>query len=135
MFEYQAVLVSVALAVYAACATGGGLRRWRRSSPGRCRRRSRSGAYHTALFGRPWRFPFANIENPVFAQTAHRAGFHGLSLPHLAAFPRFLFSPSYGLFAFSPVLALGVVGVVALFVRGPRGRAARRRAGDGGLPC
>ena len=33
-------------------------RRWRRSSRGRCRRRWRWGLYHTALFGRPWRFPF-----------------------------------------------------------------------------
>jgi hypothetical protein len=84
------------------------------------------GVFHTVLFGRPWRFPFGNVENPVFAKTAHGAGFHGLSLPHLSAFPSFLFSPSYGLFAFSPVLALGIVGVVALFVRGSRG--ARRDA-------
>ena len=50
------------------CATGSAGRRWRRSSRGRCRRRSRSAPYHTALFGRPWRFPFGNVENPVFAR-------------------------------------------------------------------
>ena len=60
------------------------------------------------------------------ARPRTHAGFHGLSLPHWSAFPSFLFSPSYGLFAFSPVLALGVVGVVVLFVRGSRG--ARRDA-------
>jgi len=78
------------------------------------------GAYHTALFGRPWRFPYANIENEAFARGDHAAGFFGLTLPHWSAFPGFLFSPSYGLFAFSPVLALGVVAIVAVFVRGSR---------------
>jgi hypothetical protein len=78
------------------------------------------GAYHTALFGRPWRFPYAYIENPSFAQAHHAAGFHGLTLPHLAAFPSFLVSPAYGLFAFSPVLALGLVGLWPLARRGPR---------------
>src|SRR5205823_6820446 len=69
------------------------------------------------------------VENPVFARTAHHAGFHGLSLPQLTAFPSFLFSPSYGLFMFSPVLLLGVAAIVALFARGPRGpRGARRDA-------
>ena len=120
LFEYQAVLVSIALAVYV------GIRQRRRPAAvaaflgGASPAVVALGAYHTALFGRPWRLPFGYIENPVFAQTAHRAGFHGLSLPHPAAFPAFLFSPSYGLFAFSPVLVLGVVGVVALYVRGRR---------------
>jgi hypothetical protein len=80
------------------------------------------GVYHTALFGRPWRFPFGNVENPQFARTAHAAGFHGLTLPHLAAFPSFLFSPAYGLFAFSPVLLVGVVGVGVAIARGGRAR-------------
>jgi len=126
MFEYQAALVSVALAVYAA------VRYRRRPSAvalfvaGAVPPAVALGIYHTALFGRPWLFPFGNVENPVFARTAHHAGFHGLSLPQLAAFPSFLFSPSYGLFMFSPVLLLGVAGSVALFRRGPRG--ARRDA-------
>jgi len=120
LFEYQAVLVSVALAVCVAV-------QYRRRPGlvaafviGAVPPAVALGAYHTVVFGRPWRLPFGYIENPVFAQTAHKVGFHGLSLPHPAAFPAFLFSPSYGLFAFSPVLALGVVGVIALFVRGRR---------------
>jgi hypothetical protein len=127
MFEYQAALVAAALAVYVV------VRYNRRASAvtaflaGAVPPAVALGAYHTALFGRPWRFPFGNVENPAFAATAHHAGFHGLSLPHLKAFPSFLFSPSYGLFAFSPVLLLGVVGVVALFVR--RSRGAHRDAG------
>src|SRR5262245_18863316 len=85
MFEYQAVLVSVALAVYA------GVRYRRRLwalaafVAGALPPAFALGAYHTVLFGRPWRFPFGNVENPVFARTAHQAGFHGLSLPHWGA--------------------------------------------------
>jgi hypothetical protein len=126
-FEYQAALVAAALAVTVAI-------RYRRRAwavgafvAGTVPPAVALGWYHTALFGRPWRFPFGNVENPVFARTAHHAGFHGLSLPQPAAFPSFLFSPSYGLFAFSPVLLLGVVGVVVLFARGHR--SARRDAG------
>jgi hypothetical protein len=119
-FEYQAALVSLALALYAAA-------RNRHRPPalaafvaGAVPPAVALGVFHTALFGRPWKFPFGNVENPTFARTAHAAGFHGLSLPHLAAFPSFLFSPSYGLFVLSPVLVLGVVGVVLLFKRGSR---------------
>ena len=115
--EYQAVLVAAALAVYLAA-------RRPRALPafalGALPPAVALGAYHTALFGRPWILPYANIENPVFAATAHQAGFHGLSFPHLAAFPTFLFSPSYGLFAFSPVLLAGLVAAVVLAARGPR---------------
>jgi hypothetical protein len=127
MFEYQAALVATALAVYVV------VRYNRRASAvaafvaGALPPAVALGAYHTALFGRPWRFPFGNVENPTFAATAHHAGFHGLSVPQLKAFPSFLFSPSYGLFAFSPVLVLGVVGVVALYLR--RSRGAHRDAG------
>ncbi|MES1157899.1 MAG: hypothetical protein ABUL67_02250, partial [Haliangium ochraceum] len=80
------------------------------------------GAYHQAIFGKPWAFPYANIENPVFARTAHAAGFHGLSWPQLDAFPAFLVSPAYGLFAFSPVLLPGLVGAAWMAGRGPSRR-------------
>ena len=106
--EYQAILVALALAVYLLVRN----RRARAAAfaVGALAPAVALGAYHTALFGRPWTLPYANIENPVFAQTAHKAGFHGLSLPHLEAFPAFLISPAYGLFAFSPVLMLGLGG-------------------------
>jgi hypothetical protein len=114
MFEYQAALVSLALAVYAAI-------RYRARVTafvaGALPPAIALGAYHTALFGRPWRFPFGNVENPEYARTAHAAGFHGLSLPHGSAFPAFLFSPAYGLFAFSPVLLLGAVATGVLIAR------------------
>jgi len=118
LFEYQALLVSVVLAVYAAI-------RFRRRAAaiaafvaGAVPPAFALGAYHTVLFGRPWRFPYANIENEGFAKSDHAAGFFGLTLPHWSAFPSFLWSPSYGLFAFSPVLLLGVVALVVLFRRG-----------------
>jgi len=115
--EYQAILVALALAVYLI------VRNRRAIVPfavGALVPALALGAYHTALFGRPWTLPYANIENPVFAQTAHKAGFDGLSLPHLEAFPAFLISPAYGLFTFSPVLILGLVGAIFLVARGPR---------------
>jgi hypothetical protein len=117
--EYQAILVAAALAVYL-------LVRNRRAmlpfAVGALAPAVALGAYHTALFGRPWTLPYANIENPIFAQTAHKAGFDGLSLPHLQAFPAFLISPAYGLFTFSPVLLAGLVGAIYLVLtaRGPR---------------
>jgi len=115
--EYQAILIAAALTVYLA------VRRWRALPAfalGTLPPAVALGAYHAALFGRPWILPYANIENPVFAATAHQAGFHGLSFPHLEAFPTFLFSPAYGLFAFSPVLLAGLLGAGYLAVRGPR---------------
>jgi hypothetical protein len=117
VFEYQAILVAAALGVYLL------VRRRRGVLPfllGSLPPAIALGVYHRALFGSPWAFPYANIENPVFARNDHGAGFHGLTLPHLAAFPTFLFSPSYGLFAFSPILLAGLAGAIALAIRGPR---------------
>ena len=117
LFEYQAALVAIALAVYAVARARG---RAAAFAAGAVPPAVALGAYHTALFGRPWRWPYAYIENPGFAAAHHSAGFHGLTLPHLAAFPSALVSPAYGLFAFSPVLAVGVVGAVLLWRRGPQ---------------
>jgi hypothetical protein len=120
ILEYQVILVAVALAAYAVV-------RYRRRAlafaAGTVPPAIALGAYHTALFGRPWAFPYGYIEHPAYV-AAHQAGFHGLALPHLATVPTFLFSPSYGLFAFSPVLSLGAVGAIVLLVRGPRREAA-----------
>ncbi len=119
VLEYQVLLVAVALAVVAL------LRHRRRAlwfAAGALPPALALGAYHQALFGKPWSFPYANIENPVFARTAHAAGFHGLSWPHWSAFPAFLFSPAYGLFAFSPILLPGLIGAGWLAARGPARR-------------
>lgn len=119
VFEYQAALVAAALAVYAVYVHR---RRTAAFFAGAVPPAVALGAYHTVLFGRPWRFPFGNVENEVFARTAHAGGFHGLALPKPAAFGSFLFSADYGLFVFSPLLAAGAVAALVLAVRGPRRR-------------
>ncbi len=127
MFEYQAALVSVALAVYAGV---------------RYRRRVAAVAAFVggggAAGGRAGRLSHGAVRAPLAVPVRQRRESDVRARPRIApastacrcrsakAFPTFLFSPSYGLFAFSPVLALGVVGVVVLFVRGSRG--ARRDA-------
>jgi hypothetical protein len=117
MFEYQAAIVVGVLAAYA-------IHRYRTRVlaffVGAAPPAIALGAYHTALFGRPWRFPFGNVENPEFLRTAHTAGFHGLALPKLGAIVSSLFAPEYGLFVFSPVLALGAIAVIAVVPRGAR---------------
>ena len=116
-FEYQAAIVSALLALYA-------LSRHRVRSAsffaGTLAPAALLGLFHTALFGRPWRFPYAFIENPEYLRTAHSAGFHGLALPHLDAIGSSLFAPDYGLFIFSPVLALGVIAALVAVARGAR---------------
>jgi hypothetical protein len=117
IFEYQAALVAAALTVYALYRhRGRALAFFVGALPVACA----LGLYHTVIFGRPWRFPFGNVENPAFLRMAHSAGFHGLSLPKLSALGASLWSPDYGLFIFSPVLALGFLGAMALVARRPR---------------
>jgi hypothetical protein len=116
-FEYQAAIVAAAVAVYAVA------RHRARALPffaGALLPAVALGLFHVALFGRPWLFPFGNVENPEFLRTAHTAGFHGLSVPKLSAVASSLFAPDYGLFIFSPVLALGVVAAAAQVARPPR---------------
>jgi len=117
VFEYQALLVCAAVAAY-------GLYRHRWSSvpffAGAGVVAALLGLYHTVLFGRPWRFPYAYLENPEFLRHHHSAGFHGLALPKLGAMGSALFSADYGLFIFSPVLALGVLCAIIVTLRGDR---------------
>jgi hypothetical protein len=117
IFEYQAVLVAAVLAGYAVARYRG---RALAFFAGALPAVAALGLYHTVLFGRPWRFPFGNVENPDFLRRDHSVGFHGLALPKLSAIGSSLFSPDYGLLVFSPVLALGVVCAVIALLRGPR---------------
>lgn len=117
VFEYQALLVCAAVAAYA-------VQRHRRRAVaffgGAGAVAALLGLYHTVLFGRPWRFPYAYLENPEFLRHHHSAGFHGLALPKLGAMASALFSPDYGLFIFSPVLALGLLCAVVVTLRGEK---------------
>jgi hypothetical protein len=117
VFEYQAVIVAILLGAYALARHRG---RAASFFAGASLPAAALGLYHTALFGRPWRFPFGNVENQEYLRTAHSAGFHGLALPKLAAMGASLFSPEYGLFVFSPLLALGALGAAVAVWRGPR---------------
>ena len=98
VFEYQAALVSAAVAVYEAAlpAAAGG-------AGGVCCGRGPPavalGIYLTGLSAGRAGFPWQRREPAVRAHGAQRR-LHGLSLPQLEGFSAFLFSPAYGLFAF-----------------------------------
>ncbi len=109
LFEYQLVLVALVLGAYVA---------WRHRAAtvwfvvGAMPFALALGAYHTALFGRPWQFPYGHLENQTYARVDHARGFFGLAWPRLDALAASLFSVSYGLFAFSPFLLLGLAAAV-----------------------
>jgi hypothetical protein len=117
VFEYQVIFATVPLGLYA-------LARHRRGVVpfvlGALPPAIALGAYHTALFGRPWETPFSHLENPAWGLLHNKAPFLGLHLPSLDALGAVLFSPSLGLFVFSPFLLVGVLCALDLAARGPR---------------
>jgi hypothetical protein len=116
ILEYQLLLIAALLAIYAIWSA---------------RRRAMwfflaalpfaiaLGAYHAALFGHPWDFPYGHLENPGYAHLVS-VGYHGLRGPRMTALATSLFSVSYGLFVFSPFLGLGLIMGCVAVVRGPR---------------
>jgi len=120
LFEYQLLLVALVLGAFTV---------WRHRAAARwfvlgaLPLALALGAYHTALFGRPWTFPYGHLENTTYARVDHGSGFFGLSRPHLSALGPSLFSVSYGLFAFSPFLLLGLGGAAFRAWRRPRAEA------------
>jgi len=109
LFEYQLLLAALVLAGFVVWRHRAGFR-W--FALGALPLAIALGAYHTALFGRPWTFPYGHLENQTYARVDHGSGFFGLSRPHAAALGASLFSISYGLFAFSPFLVVGLAGAV-----------------------
>ncbi|HEX2657449.1 MAG TPA: YbaK/EbsC family protein, partial [Polyangia bacterium] len=109
LFEYQLLLVAIVLA---------GLALWRMRARagwfalGAAPLAVALGAYHTALFGRPWAFPYGHLENQTYAHAHHGSGFFGLGAPQPAALASSLFSISYGLFVFSPFLLFGLLAAL-----------------------
>jgi len=85
------------------------------------------GAYHAALFGHPWDFPLGHLENPEWAKLHNGAQAFGLHLPSPRVAATILFSADVGLFAFSPVLAVGLASALSALVR-------LRRQSDTWLP-
>jgi hypothetical protein len=112
LFEYQA---GIAIAVVSAYALARHRRKAVYFALGALPPAAAFAAYHAILFGRPWELPLQHIENPVFAQLPGQVG-----APRLDAIGSSLFSIDYGLFIFSPVLLVGVVGAFVALVRGPR---------------
>jgi hypothetical protein len=65
---------------------------------------------HQRLWGGPLRTGYAFLENPAYADL-HGAGFFGVGWPRWEAAVGALFSSETGLFFFSPILLLGLVGL------------------------
>jgi hypothetical protein len=83
------------------------------------------GAYHAALFGRPWTLPYAHLADEGYRVFHHGQGWLGVGRPRLGALKAAALNVDYGLFAFSPFLALGLLVSLWAFVRGSGpGRAA-----------
>jgi hypothetical protein len=119
VFEYQVIFAAVVLTAYA-------IARHRRGAlyflAGALPPAILLGAYHTALFGRPWRFPFSHIENPEWARLHNDVRFFGLRVPDPFALGKVLFSVDLGLFAFSPFLLVGLASAVVLLARRTSGK-------------
>ncbi len=112
IIEYQMLIIAALLSVYALRTVG---RRTAWFILAALPFAIALGAYHAALFGRPWEFPYSHLENQNFARIVD-VGYHGLATPRFVAVGTTLFSVSYGLFAFSPFLLLGLIlGGDALF--------------------
>jgi len=130
VFEYQVVLLSAAVA---------GLAAWRARARfgwfllGALPPAAALGAYHTAVFGRPWAFPYGHLENQTYAHVHHGTGFFGLHAPALEALGTSLFSVSYGLFVFSPFLLVGAGLLVKRAVQTERAEAVTLLAGAAAL--
>jgi hypothetical protein len=65
-------------------------------------------AYHTAIFGAPWRTGYSFIARPEFA-AGHARGLLGISLPRWEGVVGLTVGTRRGLFFLSPVLLLGLV--------------------------
>jgi hypothetical protein len=72
--------------------------------------------YHQVAFGAPWLTGYAFKAEPAF-EAIHSTGLGGVSAPTLASLWGVLFSPSRGLFFFSPVLLLAPLGLVLIHRR------------------
>ncbi|HVZ73135.1 MAG TPA: hypothetical protein VHJ20_12225 [Polyangia bacterium] len=117
VFEYQILFAALPIAVYA-------LARHRRGvaffALGAVPPALALAAYHTAVFGKPWDLPYNHIENQAFAAWHHGKKFLGMRLPSAEALGAVLFSPSLGLFVFSPYLLAGVAAALWLAARRAR---------------
>jgi hypothetical protein len=78
-------------------------------------------AYHAALFGSPFTLPYAHLDDPGFTMYHHSQGFLGLGRPRGRVLVASFLHVDYGLFVFSPFLAVGFgLAVWAALRRGSR---------------
>jgi hypothetical protein len=73
-------------------------------------------AYHTAIFGAPWRTGYSFEDQAAFA-TGHSSGFMGIHVPTLAGIWGLTFSVRRGLFYISPMAAVAALFAVRYAVR------------------
>jgi hypothetical protein len=118
VFEYQTLLAAVVIAIWAAATLRG---RFVWFVLGALGPALLLAAYHNALFGRPWELPYAHLDDPGYAVYHHSRGFLGLGQPRARVLSSGFFSVDYGLFVYSPVLAIGLgLGLWAAIARGDR---------------
>jgi hypothetical protein len=73
--------------------------------------------YHQALFGSPFSFPYAHLDDEGYRLFHHAQGFMGLGRPRARVITSAFVTADYGLFVFSPFLALGLLAALAAVVR------------------
>jgi hypothetical protein len=73
--------------------------------------------YHQLAFGAPWITGYSYKADPGFAAIID-TGVHGVAWPTLHGLWGVLLSPSRGLFAYAPILALGIAGLTVAAIRG-----------------
>ena len=117
VFEYQTLLAAAVVGIYA-------IWRVRRQLPGLLW--FALGAlgpalllmlYHQALFGSPFSFPYAHLDDEGYRLFHHAQGFMGLGRPRARVIASAFVTADYGLFVFSPFLAVGLLAALAAVVR------------------
>lgn len=68
-------------------------------------------AAHTAMFGAPWRTGYSFLENRQYQEVVAGTLF-GIGAPDLSVLRTVMLSPALGLWFFSPVLLVGLLGAV-----------------------
>jgi hypothetical protein len=118
VFEYQTLLAAIVIALWAAATLRARVVWFALGAVGPA---LLLGAYHAALFGHPWELPYAHLDDPGYAVYHHSRGFLGLGRPRAQVLVSGFFSVDYGLFVYSPVLAIGLLlGLWAAIARGDR---------------
>jgi len=119
LFEYQAAMIAVIVAAYAALR---GLRPLLRFAAGALPGVLLLAVYDTAAFGAPWHLSYAYVANAFEAEQSH--GLFGIGAPH--AYSTYLvFAGGGGLLVISPVLIAAAAGL----------RLLARRYGPEALVC